>query len=126
MALVSAYVIDNGLDVLDTDADKIFICSAEPTTYAEATVTLALGNKDFGAGAVASLSNASPNGRKATASAVSDGTITADGTATHWAIVDGAASRLLATGTLNAPVGLISGGAFTLPPFVVTLPAKRT
>ena len=34
-------VLDSGLNVLDTEATHIYICSAEPMTYAQATRLLA-------------------------------------------------------------------------------------
>ena len=37
-------VYDNGLTVLDTEANAVHICSAEPATYSAATTTLTLGN----------------------------------------------------------------------------------
>src|SRR5262245_51164559 len=55
-------VLDSGLNVLADEADKIYICNDEPTTYAEAigiSPGYALGLKDFGApgGAVASAAD---------------------------------------------------------------------
>jgi len=44
MAFLNDRVFDNGLTVLDTEANKILITSAEATTYTEANSTYALGN----------------------------------------------------------------------------------
>ena len=44
MATLNDRVFDNGLTVLDTEANAIHITSAEATTYAAATSTLTLGN----------------------------------------------------------------------------------
>jgi hypothetical protein len=123
MPTVQDRVLDLGLNVLDTEATHIYICSAEPTTYTAATSTNALGNKNFGAGGVAGAPAAgSPNGRKVTTVAVTDGSITATGTAAAWAIVDSANSRLLATGVLSATQAVTSGNTFTLPAFDIRLP----
>ena len=68
-------VLDNGLTVLDTEANRLDICKTMPTTYAEATSTYTLGNKlnpSIGAPAVAS-----PNGRKVTVAQITDGSVTA-------------------------------------------------
>lgn len=35
MAYLNDYVLDNGLTKLDTEGDRLDICSQEPTTYAE-------------------------------------------------------------------------------------------
>jgi len=48
--VLDARVLDFGLDVLDSEADQFWLCSAEPTTYTEATNTFALGSKVFSAG----------------------------------------------------------------------------
>ena len=42
-----AAIFDEGLDLLGSGADKIYICSAEPSTFAYLT-TMSLGVKDFG------------------------------------------------------------------------------
>jgi hypothetical protein len=44
MATLNDRVFDNGLTVLDTEANKIVITSQEATTFTEANVTYALGN----------------------------------------------------------------------------------
>ena len=44
MATLSNRVFDNGLTVLDTEANKILVTSQEATTYTEANETYALGN----------------------------------------------------------------------------------
>jgi hypothetical protein len=45
-------VIDNGLASLKSAARYVYICSAEPQSYTEASSTYKLGTKDFGAGNV--------------------------------------------------------------------------
>lgn len=124
MALLSNNTLDNGLASLKSGADKIYICSAEPATYTEATSTYALGNKNFGAGSVfpSAIATASPNGRKLSTAAVTDGTVTADGTASHWAIVASGSSRLDATSSLSSSQSVTSGNQFTLPSYDVRMP----
>lgn len=122
-ANVADRVLDLGLNVLDTEATHIYICSAEPSTYTAATSTNALGNKNFGAGGVFGAPAAgSPNGRKVSSTAVTDGSVTATGTATNWAVVDSANSRLLAVGSLAASQAVTSGNPFTLSSFDIRLP----
>lgn len=116
-------VLDLGLNVLDTEATHIYITNALATTFTEASSTFALGNNNFGAGAaVGSPAVGSPNGRKVSTVAITTGSVTATGTASHWAITDNTNSRLLACFTLSATQSVTSGNTFSLPAFDVRLP----
>ena len=118
-------VLDLGLNVLDTESTHIYICSAEPTTYASATTSSALGNKNFGVGACFSTpASASPNGRKVTSTQITDGVVNGTGTAAFWAATDNTNSRLHAVGSLSASQGVTSGNSFTLTAFDVRLPSQ--
>lgn len=120
MPFIADRVLDNGLTVLDTEANRLDICSSEPTTYTAATSTVTLGNKtSLSVGAPAARS---PSGRRVTVAAITDGSVTATGTATHWAITDTANSRLLATGSLSASQAVTSGNTFTLAAFDIGIP----
>lgn len=123
---VGSHVLDNGLASLKSLGSHVYLCSAEPTTYAEATSTYALGNKNFGAGAVfpGAIAAGSPNGRKVTSAAITDGSVTASGTASKYAVVDSANSRLLVAGSLAASQAVTNGNTFTLTAFDVRLPAS--
>lgn len=117
------YVLDNGLQALDTLCSHVYICNALPSTYAAATSTNALGNKNFGAGnAFGAPAAKSPNGRQVTSVAVTDGSVTADGTASHLAFVDAANSRLLHTQPLSATKAVNNGDVFTLNAITVGIP----
>lgn len=127
MAFLNDNTLDNGLAALKTAADRIYLCSAEPATYTQATSTLALGNKDLGAGGVypGAIAAGSPSGRRLTSAAVAagaPGSITATGTATHSAVVSSAASRLEVAQALNASQAVTSGNTFTLTAQDVRLP----
>jgi hypothetical protein len=120
MATLADRVLDGALSILDTEANRLDICSQEPTTYAAATSTYTLGNKT-------SLSIGAPadrggGGRKVTVAAITDGSVTANGTATHYAIVDTGNSRLLATGSLSSSQAVTSGNTFTLGAFDIGIP----
>lgn len=115
MALIADYVFDAALSKLDTEANRLDICSQEPTTYTQAITTYSLGNKT--SLSIGSPADRSPNGRKVTVAAITDGTVTGTATATHWAIVDTVNSRLLATGALSASQGVTTGNVFTLATF---------
>ena len=120
MATIADYVLDAALSKLDTEADRIDITSQEATTYAEATSTYTLGNStslSFGA-----PQDGDTSGRKVTAAAISDGTVTGTGTATHFAIVDVSATRLLVTGSLTASQSVTSGNTFAIAAFDVEIP----
>jgi hypothetical protein len=120
MASLADRVFDNGLTVLDTEANKILITSAEATTYTQANATFALGNSTtLSIGAPAARSG---GGRQVTIAAITDGSVTATGTATHYAIVDTVNSRLLATGSLSASQAVTSGNTFTLSSAVIGIP----
>lgn len=123
VAQLENVVLDAALNEIDL-ATTITICSAEPTTFNEANNTFKLGSKVFGAGAVfGAASNATPSGRKVTSVAVTNGSVSATGTASWYAIIDG--SRLLAKGQLASAQAVTSGGTFTLAPFDVTILAHQ-
>ena len=122
---LSSRVLDNGLTTFVSEADKLYICNAEPTTFTEATSTFALGNKNFGAGNVLSGPSGTvlgPLGRRVTVAAITNGVETASGTATWWAIVDSANSRLLATDALDSSHSISGSTTFTLPSFDINIP----
>lgn len=120
MATLDNRVFDNGLTVLDTEANKILITSQEATTFTEANATYALGDStslSFGA-----PQNKSGGGREVVAAAITDGSVTGTGTATHYAIVDTTNSRLLATSTLTPSQSVTTGNTFSLSSFSIGTP----
>lgn len=123
MPTVDSRVLDNGLSVLDTESTHLYLTSSEATTFTQASSTFALGNNNFGAGAVFGAPAAgSPNGRKVSSAAVSAGSITATGTAAFWAATDNTNSRLNATGSLSATQAVTSGNTWQMASFDVRLP----
>ena len=120
MATLNDRVLDNGLTVLDTEANKIVITSQAATTYTEANATYALGNST-------SLSIAAPTdraggGREVIVAAITDGSVTSTGTASHYAIIDTANTRLLAVSTLAVSQAVTSGNTFTLSSVSIGIP----
>jgi len=120
MATLSNRVYDNGLSVLDTEANRLDLCSAEPTTYTEATSTNTLGS-------TTSISISAPedgdtSGRKVTLAAVAGASITASGTATHIAITDTVNSRLLLTVDITPSQAVVSGNTFSLTSVDIEIP----
>lgn len=120
MATLNDRVFDNGLTVLDTEANAIHVTSQEASTYTAATSTYTLGNST--SLSIAAPSDRTGGGRKVTVAAITDGSVTATGTATHYAIVDTSNSRLLATGSLTASQAVTSGNTFTLATFDIGIP----
>ena len=120
MATLNNRVFDNGLTTLDTEANKVLVTSQEASTYAEANSTFAMGNStSLSIGAPADRSG---GGRKVAVASITDGSVTATGTATHYALVDTNNSRLLATGALTASQAVTSGNTFTLATFDIGIP----
>ena len=120
MALLDNRVFDNGLTVLDTEADKILITSQEATTYTEANATYALGNSSTLS--IAAPSDRSGGGREVVVAAITDGSVSGTGTATHYAIVDTGNTRLLAAGSLSASQSVTTGNTFTLSTVSIGIP----
>lgn len=120
MATLNDRVFDNGLTVLDTEANAIHVTSQEASTYTGATSTYTLGNST--SLSIAAPSDRTGGGRKVTVAAITDGSVTGTGTATHYAIVDTSNSRLLATGSLTASQAVTSGNTFTLATFDIGIP----
>lgn len=119
MAFIADKVFDSGLTVLNTDTENLYICSAEPTTFTQASSTNKLGTK--AAPTVSAPQDGATDGRRVVVSAITDGTVGATGTATHWALTDDSLSLLLATGALSASQAVTSGNTFTLDAISVTV-----
>lgn len=120
MATLNDRVFDNGLTVLDTEANAIHVTSQEAADYAGATSTYTLGNStSLSIGAPADRTG---GGREVTVAQITDGSITGTGTATHYAIVDTVNSRVLATGALTASQSVTTGNTFTLASFKIGIP----
>lgn len=117
MASLHPDVLDDGLNVLTTSVSALHICSQEPTTYAEATSTYTLGD---GAASAGSPADKSGGGREVTVGAISGGSVTATGTATHYAVVDG--TRLLGAEALSSSQSVTSGNTFDLGAFTIGIP----
>jgi hypothetical protein len=120
MASLGDRVFDEGLTVLSDEANKISITSQEATTYTGGNSTYALGSST--SLSIGSPADRSGGGREVTVSAISDGSVSGTGTATHYAILDTSNSRLLATGSLSASQSVTNGNSFTLASFKIGIP----
>ena len=85
-------VLDGAFLVLD-DANLMILCSAQPTTRAEAVTTYALADVAMTPVTDFAKANGDTSGRKVTVAAKSAVPVDASGTGTHVALVD--ATRLL-------------------------------
>jgi hypothetical protein len=117
-------ILDAALSYISTNTENLYICSAQPTTYAEAQTTYKLGTKaspSFG-----SLANGDVSGRKLPVNAISDGVVNSNGNAKWVALCDNSASKLLATQELNAYKDIVTGSPFTLTAFDIEFPDPTT
>ena len=119
MATLDNRVFDNGLTVLDTEANAIHITSAEATSYANVGAVTLGNSTSLSIGAPADRAG---GGREVVVAAITDGAVTGTGTATTYAIVDTVNSRLLATGSLTASQSVTSGNSFTLSSVAIGIP----
>jgi hypothetical protein len=119
MATLDNRVFDNGLTVLDTEANVIHVTSAEATSFANVS-SVTLGNST--SLSIGAPQDRSGGGREVVVAAIIDGEVTGTGTATHYAIVDTVNSRLLATGSLTASQSVTTGNTFTLSSVAIGIP----
>lgn len=114
---IPATILDNMLS--QCEGDNIHVCSAEPTTYTEAATTYKLATQAISAGNYAKA-NGDVSGRKNTLTPPSGTSISNSGTATHLAVTNSTALRLVTTCTSQA---LTSGGAVNIGAFAHELRA---
>lgn len=113
MVFLTDNALDNGLAYLNTNGDRLDICSQEPANYTEATSTYTLGNKT--SASVGSPEAGDVSGRKVVIAAVSDGSVTGTNTATHWALSKTTATaELLATQSLSSSQAVTSGNTWAM------------
>ena len=122
MASISDYVLDAALSKLDTEANAIHITSQEATSYAEATSTYTLGSATTISILAPQNRTASGGGREVVLENVTGGNVSADGDASHFAIIDSSNSRLLATGALATAQTVTTGNTFTLSSITIGIP----
>ena len=117
MAFINDSVFDSGLSWADTNGTRIDICSTDPGgTYATVTANT-LGNATVNTGAPEA---GAVDGRRVIVPAITSGSVTGTGTATHWALTDGSAN-VVASGALTSSVAVTSGNTFTLDAISITL-----
>ncbi len=106
--MISDFVRDNGLAALVNDGEELVLCSQIPTTYAEANATYRLGGKT----PTITLTDHTPDGRRAQCASFTDGTVTASGgsgSGMAWAVIDITNTRLLSAGDLTNDQAVVNG-----------------
>ena len=120
MAALNDDVFDNGLSAIDDNTENLYILSADPGLTWGNIATYALGVK--ATPTIAAPADRTGGGRQVTVSAITDGSVTGTGTASHWALTDDSATKILATGALSASQAVTSGNVFTLNEFEIGIP----
>lgn len=120
MAYLSNNVFDNGLNYIDTAVEKLYLLSADPGSTWANIATYALGSKS--GPAIAAPSDRTAGGREVVISAITDGSGTTTGSATHYALTDDSASEIIAVGVLSAPLSVTSGSSFATESFTIGIP----
>lgn len=117
MAAINDEVFDQGLDYADTNGTRIDICSIDPgLTYATVTGNT-LGNDTVNTGVT---QDGAVDGRRVIVPAITAGSVTGTGTATHWALTNGT-DTVIASGALTSSQAVTSGNTFTLDAISITI-----
>ena len=112
MPYMTDNVYDTGLNYAKNNAGRLDICSQEPATYTEATSTYTKGNKT--PPTITGPADRASGGRELTIAAITDGSVTATATVTHWALSKTTATtELLATNALAASQSVTINNVFT-------------
>ena len=117
MPYINDEVFDTGLDYADTNGTKIDILSSDiGSTYASIAAAT-LGNDTVNTGITEA---GAIDGRRVIVPAITAGTVTATGTASHWALTNGTAI-VVASGALSTTQAVTSGNTFTLDAISITI-----
>ncbi len=120
MAALHNDVFDDGLNSIDQNTENLYLLSADPGLIWGNVSTYNLGSKSDPI--IAAPSDRTGGGREIVISAVSDGSVTGTGTATHFALTDDSATKVLVSGTIEATQVVTAGNVFTLTEFAVGIP----
>lgn len=114
-------IFDEGLNSFNAECDLLTLVTTVPTNYTEARTTYQIATKS--APTISTATDKSGGGREVTVSAItSGGIVNANGTASHWTLLDTANSRLLAYGELDSLLILTTAYSFTLTEFTIGIP----
>lgn len=113
-------VYDNGLSVLTSNTETVYLLSADPGLTWANIANYALGSKS--SPSVSSPADRTSGGREVTISEITDGTTDTTGTATHYAVTDDSASKIFVSQALSPSKEVVSGNDFTLGEITVGIP----
>jgi hypothetical protein len=125
---VNDSVLDGALNVVKTTGTRLCVCSALPTTYAEATTTYDGGASKYKL-AIKTISatdftgpadGAGGDGRKLTVNQQTGVTVDATATALYIAVCDSVLETVLIVTTCTSQA-LTSGNTVTIPAFIETI-----
>lgn len=109
---VATAVLDAALNDIKNNSDRMVVCSAQPTTYAEVTTyklaEVAMAAADF------TLAAGDTSGRKVTTAAKTGVSITTSGTASHIALASSVRSQLDLVTTCTSQA-ISTGGTVDIP-----------
>jgi hypothetical protein len=112
-------ILDTALDYIKNNVTQECVCSAQPTTYAEATATYKLAVKTgLTSGSFTGAANGSPDGRQLTVNQQASIAVDSTGDATHVALCSGSVLLYVTTCTQQT---LTSGNTVTVPAWIITL-----
>ena len=117
MAFINDSVFDSGLSWADTNGTRLDITSTDPVGVYATVTGNTLGNDTVNTGTPEA---GATDGRRVIVPAITAGSVTGTGTATHWALTDGSAN-VVASGLLTASQAVTSGNTFTLDAISITL-----
>jgi len=112
-------MLDAALNYIKTNCDKVCICTDQPTTYTEATVTFALVVVDAVTGDF-TLADGDVSGRKLTYGGAVDVEAVAGGDADHLAFAKSGTSTLLFVTTMPE-LTLLAEQIFDIVPFDIEI-----
>lgn len=102
---VSDTVLDQALDYLKQNVDKLTICDGEPDNYSDASTLKSNGGNKLGDTSLGTsdltLSDGDTSGRKLKVTGQSGAKVEEDGTADHIALIDDTNSELLLASPLT-------------------------
>ena len=116
MPFIADSVFDSGLTTLDTNGTQIDITTSEINLWANLAAAT-LGNDTVNTGAPA---NGATDGRRVTVPAITAGSVTGTGSATHWCLSNGT-TTVYAAGPLTASQSVTNGNTFTLDAIDITI-----
>ena len=120
MPAIHDSVFDDGLSILNSTAENLYICNADPGLTWSNIGTMAIGTK--ATPTVSVPEDRIAGGRQVTISAITDGDVDATDDATHWALTDDSEEVILVSGELSDTQAVTEGNVFTLTAITIGIP----